>query len=83
MRAGCSSFATKSPMTSPAHPAALSANTRCATNDGERLLMRNLRASGTIRSDRPRPDRDRPIAARAAACECHGTMRLEVEEIFR
>jgi CRP-like cAMP-binding protein len=46
------------------------------------LLMRNLRASGAIRSDRRgeiEVDRSRLAAA---ACECHGTMRLEVETIF-
>jgi CRP-like cAMP-binding protein len=46
------------------------------------LLMRNLRASGAIRSDRRgqiEVDRSR---LEAAACECHGTMRLEVEAIF-
>lgn len=46
------------------------------------LLMRNLRASGAIRSDqrgRIEIDRSRLVAA---ACECHGTMGLEVEEIF-
>jgi CRP-like cAMP-binding protein len=46
------------------------------------LLMRNLRASGAIRSDRRGQieiDRARLVAA---ACECHGTMRHEIEEIF-
>jgi CRP-like cAMP-binding protein len=46
------------------------------------LLMRNLRASGAIRSDRRsliEIDRSRLAAA---ACECHDTLRLEVEEIF-
>src|SRR5439155_19242385 len=46
------------------------------------LLMRNLRASGAIRSDRRGQieiDRSRLTAA---ACECHDTMRLEVEEAF-
>jgi CRP-like cAMP-binding protein len=46
------------------------------------LLMRKLRASGAIRSDqRGRIEIDRSRLA-AAACECHGTMRLEVEQIF-
>ncbi len=46
------------------------------------LLMRNLRASGAIRSDRRgQIEVDRSRLA-AAACECHGTMRLEVEQIF-
>jgi CRP-like cAMP-binding protein len=46
------------------------------------LLMRNLRASGAIRSDRRgQIEIDRARLA-AAACECHGNMRLEVEEIF-
>jgi CRP-like cAMP-binding protein len=46
------------------------------------LLMRNLRESGAIRSDRRGQieiDRSR---LEAAACECHGTMSLEVEEVF-
>jgi CRP-like cAMP-binding protein len=46
------------------------------------LLMRNLRASGAIRSDRRgqiEVDRSR---LEAAACECHGTMSRGVEEIF-
>jgi CRP-like cAMP-binding protein len=46
------------------------------------LLMRNLRASGAIRSDRRgQIEIDRSRLA-AAACECHGTMRHEIEEIF-
>jgi hypothetical protein len=46
------------------------------------LLMRNLRAHGAIRSDqRGRIEIERSRLA-AAACECHGIMRLEVEEIF-
>ena len=46
------------------------------------LLMGKLRASGAIRSDqRGRIEIDRSRLA-AAACECHGSMRLEVEEIF-
>jgi hypothetical protein len=46
------------------------------------LLMRNLRASGAIRSDRRgQIEIDRSRLA-AAACECHGTMSLEVEETF-
>ena len=46
------------------------------------LLMRNLRASGAIRSDRRgQIEIDRSRLA-AAACECHGTMRQQVEEIF-
>src|SRR5882724_11456323 len=46
------------------------------------LVMRNLRVSGAIRSDRRGQieiDRARLVAA---ACECHGTMRHEIEEIF-
>ena len=46
------------------------------------LLMRDLRASGAIRSDRRgliEIDRSRLVAV---ACECHGTMRHEIEEIF-
>ena len=46
------------------------------------LLMRKLRASGAIRSDRRgQIEIDRSRLA-AAACECHGNMCLEVEEIF-
>ncbi len=46
------------------------------------LLMRNLRASGAIRSDRRgQIEIDRSRLA-AATCECHGTMRQQVEEIF-
>jgi CRP-like cAMP-binding protein len=46
------------------------------------LLMRNLRASGAIRSDRRgQIEVDRSRLA-AAACECHSTMGLEIEEIF-
>jgi CRP-like cAMP-binding protein len=46
------------------------------------LLMRNLRASGAIRSDRRgQIEIDRTRLA-AAACECHDTMRFEIEEIF-
>jgi DNA-binding transcriptional MocR family regulator len=45
-------------------------------------LMHNLRASGAIRSDRRgQIEVDRSRLA-AAACECHGTMRLEIEKIF-
>jgi CRP-like cAMP-binding protein len=46
------------------------------------LLMRNLRASGAIRSDRRGQIEIDRLRLAAAACECHGTMRLEVEEIF-
>ena len=46
------------------------------------LLVRNLRASGAIRSDRRgQIEVDRSRLA-AAACECHGTMHLEAEQIF-
>jgi hypothetical protein len=46
------------------------------------LLIRNLRASGAIISDRRgQIEIDRSRLA-AAACECHGTMSLEVEETF-
>lgn len=46
------------------------------------LLMRNLRERGAIRTDqRGRIAIDRSRLA-AAACECHDTMRREVEEIF-
>ena len=46
------------------------------------LLMRNLRARGAIRSDRRGLiEIDRARLA-ATACECHGFMHSEVEEIF-
>jgi CRP-like cAMP-binding protein len=46
------------------------------------LLMRNLRASGAIRSERRGEiEIDRSRLA-AVACECRDTMRLEVEENF-
>jgi CRP-like cAMP-binding protein len=46
------------------------------------LLMRNLRASGAIRSDRRGEiliDRSRLAAA---TCECHRTMHRQIEEVF-
>lgn len=46
------------------------------------LLMRNLRASGAIRSDRRGQIEIDRSELEAAACECHGTMRREIEEIF-
>jgi CRP-like cAMP-binding protein len=46
------------------------------------LLMRNLRARGAIRSARRGQIEIDPARLAAAACECHGVMRLEVEEIF-
>jgi CRP-like cAMP-binding protein len=46
------------------------------------LLMRNLRASGAIKSDRRgQIEIDRPRLA-AAACECHDVLRRQVEEVF-
>lgn len=46
------------------------------------LLMRNLRASGAIRSERRgQIEIDRRRLA-TAACECHDNMRREVEDIF-
>ena len=46
------------------------------------LLMRRLRASGAIRSERRgQIEVDRSRLA-AMACECHGTMGREVEHIF-
>src|SRR5690242_14379887 len=46
------------------------------------LVMSNLRASGAIRSDRRgQIEIDRTRLA-ATACECHGNMRREIEEIF-
>jgi CRP-like cAMP-binding protein len=46
------------------------------------LLMRNLRASGAIRSERRGQIEIDRIRLAATVCECHGTMRREVEEIF-
>ena len=46
------------------------------------LLMRNLRMSGAIRSDRRGLIEIDPARLAAAACECHSFMRSEVEEIF-
>ncbi|MGY8666309.1 Crp/Fnr family transcriptional regulator [Bradyrhizobium sp. UFLA05-109] len=46
------------------------------------LLMRNLRESGAIRSDRRgKIEVDRPRLA-TAACECHVSMRRQIEQIF-
>ncbi|WP_245502324.1 Crp/Fnr family transcriptional regulator, partial [Bradyrhizobium betae] len=46
------------------------------------LLMRNLRASGAIRSERRGEIEIDPSRLAAVACECRDTMRLEVEGIF-
>jgi hypothetical protein len=46
------------------------------------LLMRNLRASGAIRSDRRGQIEIDRFRLAAAACECHDTIRHEVEQIF-
>jgi CRP-like cAMP-binding protein len=46
------------------------------------LLMRNLRASGAIRSDRRGQIEVDQSRLAAAACECHGAMRLEVEQMI-
>jgi CRP-like cAMP-binding protein len=46
------------------------------------LLMRNLRASGAIRSERRGEIEIDPLRLAAVACECHDTMRLEIEGIF-
>ncbi|EIG57002.1 CRP-like cAMP-binding protein [Bradyrhizobium sp. JR4.1] len=46
------------------------------------LLMRNLRASGAIRSERRGEIEIDPSRLAAVACECHDTMRLEIEGIF-
>ena len=46
------------------------------------LLMRNLRASGAIKSERRgQIEIDRTRLA-ATVCECHDTMRREVDQIF-
>jgi CRP-like cAMP-binding protein len=47
------------------------------------LLMRNLRASGAIRSDRRGQIEIDRLRLAAAACECQDTMRLEIEDIFK
>ena len=46
------------------------------------LLMRNLRASGAIRSERRGEIEIDQSRLAAVACECRDTMRVEVEEIF-
>jgi CRP-like cAMP-binding protein len=46
------------------------------------LLMRNLRASGAIRSDRRGQIEIDRMRLAGVACECHGTLRHEVEELF-
>ncbi|MDD1517778.1 Crp/Fnr family transcriptional regulator [Bradyrhizobium sp. WBAH42] len=46
------------------------------------LLMRNLRASGAIRSERRGEIEIDSSRLAAVACECHDTMRLELEKIF-
>jgi hypothetical protein len=46
------------------------------------LLMRKLRASGAIRSERRGLIEIDPARLAAAACECHNVMHLEVEEMF-
>jgi len=46
------------------------------------LLMRNLRASGAIKSDRRGQIEIDRVRLTAVACECHATMRREVEELF-
>ncbi len=46
------------------------------------LLMRKLRARGGIRADRRGLIEIDPRRLAVAACECHRTMRREVEEIF-
>ena len=69
------------PRRASAHPACAGANTWCATNDGNAPDAQSPRArSDQVRSTRP-IEIDRARLA-AAACECHGFMRSEVEEIF-
>jgi CRP-like cAMP-binding protein len=46
------------------------------------LLMRNLRASGAIRSDRRGLIEVDQVRLAASACECHSTISLELEKIF-
>ena len=46
------------------------------------LLMRKLRASGAIISDRRGQIEIDQSRLAATACECHETMRLEIEEVF-
>jgi len=46
------------------------------------LLMRSLRASGAIRSERRGQIEVDPMRLAAAACECHGTISRELDEIL-
>jgi DNA-binding MarR family transcriptional regulator len=46
------------------------------------LLMRSLRASGAIRSERRGQIEVDVMRLAAAACECHGTMTRELDEIL-
>ncbi|OKO70564.1 cyclic nucleotide-binding protein [Bradyrhizobium sp. NAS80.1] len=46
------------------------------------ILIRDLRASGAIKSGRRGKIEIDRLRLAAAACECHGTMRLEFEKIF-
>ncbi|WP_407179269.1 Crp/Fnr family transcriptional regulator [Bradyrhizobium sp. STM 3562] len=45
-------------------------------------LMRNLRAFGAIRSERRGQIEIDQSRLTAAACDCHGAIRLQIEEIF-
>ncbi|MCJ9701966.1 MULTISPECIES: Crp/Fnr family transcriptional regulator [unclassified Bradyrhizobium] len=46
------------------------------------LLMRNLRATGAIRSERRGEIEIDPSRLAAVACECRDAMRLDVDDIF-
>jgi CRP-like cAMP-binding protein len=47
------------------------------------LLMRSLRASGAIRSDKRGQIKIDRARLSVVACECHATMRRQVEDVFR
>jgi len=47
------------------------------------LLMRNLRASGAIKSDRRGQIEIDRVRLAAGACECHDVMHRQVEEVLR
>lgn len=46
------------------------------------LLMRNLRAAGAIKSDRRGQIEIDRVQLSAVACECHATLRRQVDEVF-
>jgi CRP-like cAMP-binding protein len=46
------------------------------------LLMRSLRAAGAIKSDRRGQIKIDPARLSRVACECHATMRSQVDDVF-